>query len=378
MLLVGIMLGPFVLGVLDENLLAVSADLRLVALIIILLRAGFELNRRTLHRVGGRTLLLSFIPALTEGGAIALLGPWLLGLSRLESAILGFVLAAVSPAVVVPTMIRFIRERRGTRKGIPTMILGAASVDDVFVIVVYSALLGLYTGTEVNVLWKLAGVPVAILLGAGAGLLLGTLLCWFFDRFNPRSTKRVLILIALTVLLVRMQSQIELHVPFAALIAAMAIGLIILERREEMAHELSAKLAKIWVFAEVMLFALVGAQVDVGIVWETGAMGLLLIALGLCARGGAVLLCLVRSNFTWGERFFVVVSYSPKATVQAAIGAAPLLAMRLAGMDTGPGEIILALAVLSIIVTAPAGAWAMSALGQRVLEVEPDDQTCKP
>ncbi len=374
MLLVGVALGPFALGVLDDGLLAVSPDLRLIALIIILLRAGFELSRRTLHRVGGRALLLSFLPALAEGSVITLLGPPLLGLSHLASAVLGFVLAAVSPAVVVPMMIRFNRERRGARKGIPTMILAAASVDDVFVIVVYSVLLGLYTGQQTHAAWKMAGVPVSIALGILAGLGIGTVLCFLFDRFNPRATKRVLVLIALTILLVRLQRLVEAHVPFAALVSAMAIGFVILEKREHMAHEISAKLAKVWVFAEVLLFALVGAQVNLSVVWSTGIAGLTLILLGLCARGSTVLLCLARSGLTWGERWFVVVSLSPKATVQAAIGASPLMAMKMAGMDTGPGEIILALAVLSIAATAPLGAWGMSALGRRVLEIAPETE----
>ncbi len=374
MLLVGIALGPFSLGVLDADLMAISPDLRLIALIVILLRAGFELSRRTLHRVGRRALLLAFIPALVEGGAITLLAPYFLGLSRLESALLGFVLAAVSPAVVVPMMIRFNRERRGARKGIPTMILAAASVDDVFVIVVYSILLGIYTGHQAHASWRLAGVPVSILLGVLVGLGMGCVLCFLFERFNPRATKRVLVLIALTVLLVRLQRLVEAYVPFAALVSAMAIGFVILEKREHMAHEISAKLAKVWVFAEVLLFALVGAQVDLSVVWATGLAGLALILLALCARGSAVLLCLTRSRLTWGERLFTVVSFSPKATVQAAIGASPLMAMRMAGMDTGPGEIILALAVLSIVVTAPLGAWAIGAVGNRVLDVAPETE----
>jgi solute carrier family 9B (sodium/hydrogen exchanger), member 1/2 len=372
MLLVGILLGPQMLGLLDASLLGAGADLRLIALVVILLRVGFQLSRSTLHRIGGRALLLAFIPATVEGVAITLAGPLLLGLSLLESALLATVLAAVSPAVVVPAMIKFIKERRGTAKHIPSMVMAAASVDDVYVIVAHGAVLGLYLGGQANLAGKILGIPLSLLLGSAVGIAIGYLLYKLFDCFNPRATKRLLLVIAVAILLVRFQHMLEGVLPFAGLVSAMAIGFIILEKREEMAHELSAKLAKTWVFAEIVLFALVGAQVDLGIAWRAGAVGAALIALGLLARGLGVFLCLLGSRLNSRERLFVAVAFSPKATVQAAIGSAPLLAMRSAGMDTGPGELILAVAVLSIILTAPAGAWAIAALGHRVLEVAPE------
>ncbi len=374
MLLVGVVLGPHVLELLDPSLLAIGPDLRLIALIVILLRVGFELSRSTLHRIGGRALLLAFIPATVEGAAITVAGPWLLGLGLLESAVLGSVLAAVSPAVVVPSMIRFVKERRGAAKDIPSMVMAAASVDDVYVIVVHSAILGVYVGSDVNVAVQFAGVPVSLILGTAAGLAVGVVLCRLFDTFNPRATKRVLVVIALSILLVRLQHLLAGVVPFAGLVSAMAIGFIILEKREHMAHELSAKLAKTWVFAEIILFSMVGAQVNIGVAWRAGAMGAALIGLGLLARGMGVALCLLGSRLNRGERFFVAVACCPKATVQAAIGSAPLLAMRSAGMDPGPGELILAIAVLSIFLTAPAGAWAINAVGRRVLEVGPESE----
>ena len=371
-LLVGVLLGPHLLGVLDTGLLNIGPDLRLIALIVILLRAGFELSRRTLHQVGTRALLLSFIPALAEGAAITLAGPRLLGLTTMESAILGSVLGAVSPAVVVPMMLRFNTRRMGAEKGIPTMIIAASSVDDVFVIVVFGVLIGLHTGQQVQVGWKLAGIPVSIALGVLAGLGCGALLHRLFDRFNPRATKRVLVIIALAILLVRAEHLLEAWVPFAALVAAMAIGFVILEKREPMAHEISAKLAKIWVFAEIILFSMVGAQVNLPVVWSAGASGAALIGIGLMARALGTCLCLVRGNLTLAERAFVAVAYTPKATVQAAIGAAPLMALRAAGLPSAPGELILAVAVLSIVLTAPAGALAIALLGERVLAVAPD------
>lgn len=372
MLLVGIVLGPYVLGFINKDLLKVGPDLRLIALVVILLRVGFELSRDALHRVGGRVLLLAFIPATCEGIMITFAGPHLLGLTLLESAILGSVLAAVSPAVVVPAMIRFIKERKGAAKDIPSMVMAAASVDDIYVIVAHSVILGLYTGHQVNVAWQAAGVPVSLCLGAAVGLLVGVCLYRLFDRFDPRATKRVLIIIAMSIMMVRLQHILAGYVPFAGLVSAMAIGFVILEKREHMAHEISAKLARIWVFAEIILFSMVGAQVNLSVAWQAGLAGAGVIGLGLAARGVGVLLCLLRSRLDLKERLFVLVSFSPKATVQAAIGAAPLMAMQTAGMNTGPGEVILAIAVLSIILTAPTGAWAIARLGDRVLAVAPE------
>lgn len=374
MMLVGVVLGPFVLAMLDPGLLSFSSDMRMIALIVILLRAGFELHRDTLRRVGVQTLLLSCVPATLEALAVTALGPRLLGLSYLESAILGTVLGAVSPAVVVPLMLDFAARRKGTDKGIPTLVIAASSIDDVFVIVIFSSLLGLYTGNKVNLAWKLAGIPISILLGIGAGLACGWILYRVFRRFNPRATKRLLGILGVSILLVGVEARVEKFVPFAALLAVMGIGTIILEKSEHMAHEISGKLSKIWVFAEIILFTMVGAQVDVRVAWQAGLAGSALVGLALVARSLGTYLCLLGSHLTQAERFFVVLSYIPKATVQAAIGGAPLIAMQAAGMDTGPGQIILAVAVLSILLTAPLGAWIIAYAGNRILREEPFGQ----
>ncbi len=372
-LLVGILLGPNVTGVMDPDIIAIGYDLRLIALVVILLRAGFELSRTTLNRVGVQALLLSVIPAVLEGVAITLLAPPLLGLTLMESAILGSVLAAVSPAVVVPLMIRTIEERRGTAKGIPTLILAASSLDDVFVIVIYGILIGIHTGTGVDIVRRLAEIPVSILTGIVAGALLGMLLYRLFDRFNPRATKRVIIIIGLAVILARLEHLLAPYLPFAGLLAVMTIGFVILEKREHMAHEISAKLGKIWIFAELILFAMVGAQVNIQVALQASLAGAVLIAGGLVVRSLGVLLCLIGSNLTLRERLFTAVAYLPKATVQAAIGGAPLAAMRMAGMPTAPGDVILSVAVLSIVLTAPLGAWAISYLTPRLLTLDADD-----
>ena len=372
MLLLGVLFGPYGWNWLDQSFLAVSPDLRMIALIIILLRAGFELSRDVLNKVGLQALLMSFIPGILEGSTIALLGPGFLPLSHLESAMLGFIVAAVSPAVVVPMMIGFIERRKGAEKGIPTMILAAASLDDVIAIVIFSVFLGLYTGSGGSVLVKFAGIPVSIVLGVVVGLLFGWMLLKLFERFNPRATKQTMVVIGMSVLLVQLQRVLEgVGVPFAALLAVMASGFIILEKREHMAHGISSKLGKLWVFASIMLFTLVGAQVDISLAWETGLAGLGLIACGLVARSAGVLLSLIGSPLDRRERLFAVVSYWPKATVQAAIGAIPLELMMANSMKTEPGEIILAVSVLSIVFTAPLGAIAIKLVGESVLHEAP-------
>ena len=372
MLAIGVVFGPYVLGVLDPALLAIGTDLRLIALIVILMRAGFQLSRQALHRVGGRALLLSFVPATCEGLAVTLVAPPLLGLTVLEAALLGSILAAVSPAVVVPMMIQFMQRRMGAEKEIPSLVLAGASMDDIYVIVVHSALLGFYAGQSVDVTWRVASVPLSLVAGAGVGAVVGWGMYRLFDRFNPRATKRVLTLLAVAILLTRAQQLLAGVAPFSAFVATMAMGVIILERREHYAHEISAKLAKIWVFAEIVLFTLVGAEVNVSVAWQAGLAGAAVVALGLVARGAGVYLCLLKSELNLAERLFVIVAYLPKATVQAAIAAGPLALMRARGMDTGPGEIIVAVGVLSIILTAPVGAWAIARLGERVLQPAPE------
>ena len=244
MLLLGIAFGPFVLDWMESPLLTISSDLRMGALIVILLRAGFELSKDTLMKVGRSALLLSFIPAVFEGAAIAILGPYFLPLTYMESAILGSVLAAVSPAVVVPLMIQFIEQKRGTNKGIPTLILAGSSIDDVFVIVIYSVLIGMYTGKQVNLAWEFASIPISIIAGIAIGMLTGIILYKIFDKYNPHVTRRVLVILSISVLLVHLEHLTKDWVPFAALLAVMTIGYIILKNRSKYAHEVSSQLAK--------------------------------------------------------------------------------------------------------------------------------------
>jgi len=371
MLGVGLLLGQSGLGLIDPKLLALSGDLRQMALVVILLRVGFGLNLKTLQQVGRRVLLLAWIPAAVEGFTISLVAQPLLGLSWLEAGLLGSVIAAVSPAVVVPLMLRLIVERRGTEKAIPQMVMAAASLDDIAVIVVNGALLGLLAAGNTDLPAQLLRLPVGLLLGIAAGAGLGWLLIRWIERFRPNANRQVLLILALSLLLLRLQGSINTLVPFTGLVAAMSLGVLLLELRPNLAQPISTKLASIWVFAELVLFTLVGAQVDLGVAWRSGLAGLAVLAIGLVARSGAVLACLMGSPLTAGERLFVTVAYIPKATVQAAIGAVPLMAMQAAGLSTAPGEVILAVALLSIVTTAPLGAWLSGLVADRVLRPEP-------
>lgn len=374
MLAVGLLLGQSGLGLIDPKLLALSGDLRQMALVVILLRVGFGLNLTTLQQVGKRVLLLAWIPATVEGFTISLVAQPLLGLSWLEAGLLGSVIAAVSPAVVVPLMLRLIEERRGVSKAIPQMVMAAASLDDIAVIVVNGALLGLLVSRSNNVSVQLLRLPVGLLLGIAAGAGLGWLLIRWIERFRPNANRQVLLVLALSLLLLRLQSSINTLVPFTGLVAAMALGVLLLELRPNLAQPISAKLASIWVFAELVLFTLVGAQVNLGVTWRSGLAGLAVLAIGLVARSFGTLLCLQGSKLTAGERLFVTVAFIPKATVQAAIGAVPLMAMQAAGMPSAPGEIILAVAVLSIVTTAPLGALLSGLVADRVLQPEPAER----
>ncbi|WP_216904719.1 cation:proton antiporter [Synechococcus sp. CCY 9618] len=370
MLLVGVGLGASGLDALDPKLLAMSGDLRQMALIVILLRVGFGLNLQTLRSVGRRVLLLAWIPASCEGLTITIVAQPLLGLSPLEAGLLGSVIAAVSPAVVVPLMLRLIEEQRGTRKAIPQMVMAAASLDDIAVIVVNGILLGLLVERSSAVTGHVLGLPVGLALGAIVGALLGWMVLKAFQRFQPNPNRQVLFILALALLLLRLQDQINGLVPFTGLVAAIAIGVTILELSEETAHVMARKLASIWVFAELLLFVLVGAQLNLDVALESGLAGFGVLGIGLAARSAATWACLGGSQLTAGEKLFVTAAYIPKATVQAAIGAVPLMTLQAAGMSTRPGDVILAVAVLSILITAPLGAWLSGWLAARVLTPE--------
>jgi len=362
MLLVGVLVGPYVLNLLSPDMQKVSGDFRKIALIIILLRAGFELRRDTLNRVGLSAILMSSIPALFEIGAVTLLAPPLLGLSLLAGALLGSILGAVSPAVVVPLMIDFMERGKGAEKGLPTLILAASSIDDVFVIVIFTILLGMSGGSEISWFLQLGNIPISIVLGIISGLIPGYLLYKLFHRYDLKPPRRTIVVLGAALGLTFLEDALHGIVPLAGLLGVMAIGFIILEKEEAIAHIISSRLRKLWVFAELLLFVLVGAQVNVHEAWKAGLAGTVVIIVGLLARSVGTYISLTGLNLNQREKLFAVVAYLPKATVQAAIGSIPLAA------GAAGGEIILAVAVLSILITAPLGAIGIKVIGERVLE----------
>ena len=361
MLVTGIVLGPYVLNLLDESLLGISAELRKIALIIILTRAGLGLDLSGLKKIGRPAIMMCFIPATFELLGMILLAPGLMGISVLEAAIMGAVLAAVSPAVVVPRMVKLMEEGYGVKEGIPQLILAGASVDDVYVIVLFSTFLGMMQGKGASAI-QFVNVPVSILLGIMIGGALGIFLAYYFKKVHIRDTSKVLIILSISFLLVVIEDRIAAPITFSALIAIMFIGIGLRKKREEVATRLSAKYGKLWVAAEVFLFVLVGATVRVDYLGKVGVKALIVIVGALVFRMLGVFVCLLRTSFKRKERLFVMVAYTPKATVQAAIGAIPLT------LGFACGDIVLTVAVLAIVLTAPLGAFAIDLSYKKFLQ----------
>ena len=361
MLLAGILLGPYGFDQLSGEQLAISADLRQLALVIILLRAGLSLELDDLKRAGRPALLMCFVPAACEVLGMWLLAPRLLGVSPLDAAIMGAVVGAVSPAVIVPRMLRLMEEGYGAAKGIPQMVLAGASVDDVFVIVLFTSFTGMAQGGRFSPA-ALVGVPVSILLGGAAGLALGLLLAELFARLQMRDSVKVLLLLALALLLLELEHALEGTLPFSGLLAVMGAGLGLRRWRPRTAGRLTAKFGKLWVAAEVVLFVLVGAQVNLPYAALAGPRAVAAVLGALCFRAVGVLLCQLGGGLNGKERLFAVLAYLPKATVQAAIGGVPL------AMGLSCGETVLTVAVIAILVTAPLGALAIDAAYRRLLE----------
>lgn len=352
MLATGVVLGPYVFNLLDSSILGISAELRKIALIIILTRAGLGLDLSELKKIGRPAVLMCFVPASFELIGIIILASNLMGLTILEAAIMGAVLAAVSPAVVVPRMVKLMDEGYGTKEGIPQLILAGASVDDVYVIVLFSTFVGMMQGEGVSVL-RLINIPVSILLGILIGLLLGFVLAFFFKKVHIRDTSKVLIILSVSFLLVVFEDKLTTPITFSALISIMFIGIGLQRKREEVAKRLSVKYGKLWVAAEVFLFVLVGATVNIGYLGKVGVKALIVIIGALAFRMLGVFVCLIGTSLKKKERLFVMMAYTPKATVQAAIGGIPL------NLGFACGDTVLTVAVLAIVLTAPLGAFAI-------------------
>ena len=369
MLVTGILLGPFVLDLLDASILGISADLRQMALVIILIKAGLSLNIEDLKKVGRPAILMSFLPALFEILAFVLFAPSVLGVNLIEAAIIGTVLGAVSPAVVVPRMVQLMEEKRGTDKRIPQMILAGASLDDVFVIVLFSTFTSIAQGNSAQIL-DFASIPVSIVLGILLGAIVGFALAWFFEtsysrRHLVRNSLKVIVVLSAAFLLIAIEDTLEGVVPVSGLLAVMSMALVLAMRSvPEVTDRLQEKYGKLWIAAEVILFVLVGAAVDIRYTVQAGAGAALMIAIGLLFRCAGVWLCMIGTKLNLKERLYCMIAYLPKATVQAAIGSVPL------ALGLPCGNIVLSIAVLSILITAPLGAIGMDAACGRLLTRE--------
>lgn len=360
MLGTGIVLGPYVLDLLDPSILGISAELRKIALIIILTRAGLGLDVSGLKKLGRPAILMCFVPATFELVGMLLLAPKVMGISVAEAAVMGAVLAAVSPAVVVPRMVRLMEEGYGTKQGIPQLILAGASVDDVYVIVLFSTFTGMLQGRQTSVL-SFVNIPVSIILGIGIGLLLGYALAIFFAKVHIRDTSKVLLILSASFLLVAAEDALTTTITFSALIAIMFVGVGLQQKRENVAKRLAAKYGKLWVAAEVFLFVLVGATVNINYIGKVGVKALIVIFGALAFRMLGVFVCMLGTDTTKKERLFAMLAYTPKATVQAAIGGIPL------AMGLPCGEVVLSVAVLVIVITAPLGAFAIDVSYKKLL-----------
>ena len=360
MIIVGIVLSPHCLNLVDDSILTISGDLRQIALVIILTRAGLSLNFSDLKKVGRPAILMCFVPACIEMVGTIIFAPLLLDVSILDAAIIGSVMAAVSPAVVVPRMIKLIEDGYGTDKSIPQLILAGASVDDVFVIIVFTALTTLASTGEVSAI-SFIQIPISILLGVLLGGVVGTILVCFFRRFHIRDSVKVLIILSISFLLLELQNRVEGIVPVSGLLAIMSVGIIVNQKYDVLAKRLSVKYNKLWLGAEIFLFVLVGIAVDLKYAIAAGVVVILLVILALVFRMMGVVISLVKTKLNKKERLFCAVAYTPKATVQAALGTVPLV------MGLSCGEMVLTVAVISILITAPFGAICVDNLYKKLL-----------
>lgn len=360
MLATGIVLGPYVLNLIDSSILNISSELRKIALIIILTRAGLGLDITGLKKIGRPAILMCFLPASFELLGIILIAPGALGMSVLEAAIMGAVLAAVSPAVVVPRMVKLMDNGYGTAKGIPQLILAGASVDDVYVIVLFSTFTGMMQGKGASII-NFVNIPVAIILGMGIGILAGYLLAMYFEKIHIRDTVKVLLILSISFILVATEDMLNTPIKFSALIAIMFVGVGLHKKRDVVAKRLSQKYEKLWIASEVFLFVLVGATVNINYLGNMGIKALIVIFGALIFRMAGVFVCLIKTELNKKERLFTMMAYTPKATVQAAIGGIPL------ALNFACGETVLTIAVLAIVITAPLGAFAMDLSYKKLL-----------
>lgn len=363
MILAGILVGPSVGNLMDDTILSIASYLRQIALVIILTRAGLSLNIQSLKKVGRPAVLMCFVPACFEIAATIILAPLFLPVTYIEAAIIGAVIAAVSPAVIVPRMIKLIEKGYGKKHSIPQLILAGASVDDVFVIVLFTAFTAL-EGNEAVSVYQFVSIPISIGLGVLVGFVIAKLLGILFDKVELSSVQKLLVVLSVSFFMLEIEEQLKGIVPISGLLAIMSIGLTLYQTKPELAKELSERYNALWTAGEIVLFVLVGVAVDLSYVKAAGLMAILLVVCALVFRMAGVFTCLIGTKLTSKERVFCMLAYTPKATVQAAIGATPL------AMGFACGNIVLTVAILSIIITAPFGAIAIDSSYKKLLEIE--------
>lgn len=363
MLFVGILLGPFGFNILATQLTNISGDIREIALIIILMKAGLSLDLQDLKKVGRPAIMLCFVPASFEIISYLLFAPKLMGISIIEAGIIGSIMGAVSPAVVVPAMTKLIDEKRGTNKAIPQMMLAGSSADDVYCIVIFTALSGLAQGGNIHATSFLR-VPISIITGIGLGVLVGIFIVIFFRKFHMRDTVKVLVLLSIAFLFITLEKTIENIVPISGLLAIVSLGLIIKAQHPILANRIIPKFSKLWVGAEILLFVLVGALVNINYISTAGINVIFMLFIGLSFRTVGTYISTTKTGLTHKEQLFCLVSELPKATVQAAMGGIPL------AMGLGVGELALTFAVIGIVITAPLGSFLINFTSNRYLLVE--------
>lgn len=367
LIITGIILGPYCLNLLDNSILSISADLRELALIIILTRAGLNLDIEDLKKVGRPAILMCFVPASFEIIGMILIAPRLFDISLLDAALMGSVVAAVSPAVLVPKMLKLIDEKYGTNKSIPQLLMAGASVDDIFVIVLFTSFTSLVKGGNISYL-DFIKIPTSIIFGLLIGVIIGFILSKFFSKFHIRDSAKVVIILSVSFILVSIETSVSNLfggvIGISGLLAVMSIGAYLKKSKEELSKRLSLKYSKLWVAAEIILFVLVGAAVNINYALKSGVLGVVLIFAVLIFRMLGVFVSLIKTKLNKKERIFSMISYCPKATVQAAIGSIPL------SLGFASGEIILVIAVLAILITAPLGAFTIEVSYKKLLEHE--------
>lgn len=371
MLLTGIILGPYALNLLDDSILLISSDLRQMALIIILLKAGLSLNLTDLKKVGRPAIMMSFVPASFEILAFILFAPAILNITRIEAAVMGAVLGAVSPAVVIPRMVQLMDSKYGTNKSIPQLILAGASCDDIFVIVLFTTFASMAQGGSANLI-DFFNIPISIILGIILGAITGYIISTFFEKaYNlnhyVRNSTKVLVILGISFILMAIETWLKDIISISGLLAVVSMACVIkIKSPVTVSNRLSEKFGKLWIGAEVLLFVLVGAAVDIRYTMDAGTMAILMIFIALCFRAIGVSLCLLKTQLNFKERCFCIIAYIPKATVQAAIGSVPL------AMGLACGQIVLSVAVLAILITAPLGAIGMDISYQKLLTQQKD------